>query len=80
MVVLDQVQTQGGPKLSVQAQMLPYTLDFIVHEKTVAFLDVSQVPMNLAQTWLVKSSRMFWDTCCLPATFTFCIFPAFRLS
>lgn len=44
-------------KLSVQAQMflLPCTLDFMVHEKIVVLLDVSQVPVCL--TDLVGLSR-----------------------
>ena len=57
-------------KLSVQAQMflLPCTLDFMVHEKIVVLLDVSQVPVCLAQTWLVlQGSRTFWGICRLPA-------------
>lgn len=61
-VVSGQVETRGGPKLSVQTQMflLPCTLDFMVHEKIVALIDVSQVPVCLAQAWLVlQGSRTF---------------------
>lgn len=60
--VSGQVEIQGGPKLSVQAQifLLPYTLDLMVHEKIVPLLDVSQVPTCLAQTCLVLlGSRTF---------------------
>ena len=68
--VSGRVETRGGPKLPVQAQvlLLSCALDFMVHEEIVALLDVSQVPVCLAQTWLVlQGSRTFRDTCHLAA-------------